>query len=88
MRPVLGGYCRCRIAAKRRQILQSTTGADQVAALTSGFVGLYQVNFVVPELPAGYLWRCGMVNSNLTVSIGRKTSFDGAGICVVLPGEQ
>jgi uncharacterized protein (TIGR03437 family) len=67
---------------------QSTTGADQVAALTSGFVGLYQVNFVVPELPAGYLWRCGMVNSNLTVSIGRKTSFDGAGICVVLPGEQ
>jgi hypothetical protein len=66
----------------------STTGAPQIAALTSGFVGLYQVNFVVPELPAGYLWRCGIVNSNLTVSIGRKTSFDGAGICVRLPGVQ
>lgn len=60
----------------------SATGAPQLAAMTTGFVGLYQVNFVVPPLPPGYQWFCGIVNSNLTVSIGVITSFDGAGICV------
>jgi uncharacterized protein (TIGR03437 family) len=65
-----------------------SAGTPHRAALTPGFVGLYQVNFVVPPLPAGYPWRCGIVNSNLTVSIGRKTSFDGAGICVQIPGTQ
>jgi uncharacterized protein (TIGR03437 family) len=64
----------------------SATGAPQLAAMTPGFVGLYQVNFVVPQLPPGYQWFCGICNSNLTVSIGVITSFDGAGICVRLPG--
>ena len=59
-----------------------TAGDPQLAAMTPGFVGLYQVNFVVPQLPPGYQWFCGICNSNLTVSIGKITSFDGAGICV------
>lgn len=62
-----------------------TAGAPQLAAMTPGFVGLYQVNFVVPQLPPGYQWFCGICNSNLTVSIGKITSFDGAGICVRFP---
>lgn len=59
---------------------------------TSGFVGLYQINFIVPPAPAG-LAACGFatiilppgaetVQSNMTVSIGSNFSFDGAGICV------
>jgi uncharacterized protein (TIGR03437 family) len=62
--------------------------APAFAGMTPGFAGLYQVNFVVPEIPPGYKWQCGAVRSNLTVSIGVKTSFDGAGICVRIPGEQ
>jgi uncharacterized protein (TIGR03437 family) len=58
---------------------------------TPGFVGLYQINFAVPQAPAG-LPPCvdattagpfaNVVQSNLTVSIGSAYSFDGAGICV------
>ncbi len=58
---------------------------------TPGFVGLYQVNFIVPPAPAG-LPPCvdaatvspyaNVVQSNLTVSIGSAFSFDGVGICV------
>lgn len=55
--------------------------------LTTGFVGLYQINFVVPKPPPGAL-PCTNGSSNLTVSIGAKTSFDGAGICVRIPGPQ
>ncbi len=66
------------------------------AGSAQGFVGLYQVNFVVPPPPAG-LQACsnldfiasgpvgGLVLSNLTVSVGSRVSFDGAGICVA-PG--
>jgi hypothetical protein len=59
---------------------------------TKGFVGLYQINFIVPTAPAG-LAPCvnngavaigGLaVASNLTVSVGSGYSFDGAGICVL-----
>jgi hypothetical protein len=61
---------------------------------TQGFVGLYQVNFIVPTPPVG-IQPCvdyGVmplagstgypVQSNLTVSVGSNVSFDGAGICV------
>lgn len=58
---------------------------------TAGFVGLYQINFVIPPAPAG-MPSCvdpltgglyaNVVQSNLTVSIGSDFSFDGAGICV------
>ena len=58
--------------------------------LTTGYPGLYQINFVVPGLPAG-LPPCAsgqgpnLVNTNLTVSVGGATSFDGVAICVLLP---
>jgi uncharacterized protein (TIGR03437 family) len=52
------------------------------AAITRDGVGLYQINFQVPAIPDGTA-PCGSgINSNLTVSIGRNASFDGAGICV------
>jgi hypothetical protein len=60
------------------------------AGLTSGYPGLYQINFVVPGVPAG-LPPCvpgegpGLVATNLTVSVGGSASFDGAAICVSLP---
>jgi len=54
------------------------------AGLTSGFVGLYQVNVVVP--PAQSVFPCGAgVVSNLTISVIGQNSFDGAGICVAPP---
>jgi uncharacterized protein (TIGR03437 family) len=58
--------------------------------LTAGYSGLYQINFVVPGVPAG-LPPCvsgqgpGLVATNLTVSVGGSASFDGAAICVSLP---
>ncbi len=58
---------------------------------TQGYIGLYQINFVVPRPPAG-LQPCvdfaiapgfaQAAQSNLTVSVGSAYSFDGAGICV------
>jgi uncharacterized protein (TIGR03437 family) len=59
---------------------------------TKGYVGLYQINFIVPPPPAG-LQPCvdnasdivaggSTTQSNLTVSVGSGISFDGAGICV------
>jgi uncharacterized protein (TIGR03437 family) len=58
---------------------------------TKGYIGLYQINFIVPPTPAG-LQPCvdtasivaygNYVRSNLTVSVGSNFSFDGAGICV------
>jgi len=61
------------------------------AGTTPGYVGLYQVNFVVPPVPAGtppcvdaskLPLGSNVVQSNLTVSIGGQFSFDGARICV------
>ncbi len=62
---------------------------------TQGFVGLYQINFVVPPPPAGLPLCLGTasvppgamtVQSNLTVSIGSNFSFDSAGFCVLPSG--
>lgn len=65
--------------------------APVFSGATPGFVGLYQVNFIVPPAPAG-LASCvdtttivpyaNVVQSNLTVSLGSIFSFDGVGICV------
>jgi len=58
--------------------------------LTPNFPGLYQINFVVPDIPAG-LSQCysyqgtNFVNTNLTVSVGGQNSFDGVEICVSVP---
>jgi uncharacterized protein (TIGR03437 family) len=61
--------------------------------LTPGYPGLYQINFKVPALQAGAI-PCAagvppppavsLATSNLTVSLGGATSFDGAAICVAL----
>jgi hypothetical protein len=64
------------------------------AGTTPGYVGLYQVNFVVPPVPAGtppcvdtsaLPLGSNVVQSNLTVSVGGAYSFDGARICVAVP---
>ena len=62
------------------------------AGLAPGNVGLYQVNFTVPQgtpngiahcaLPGSFAPGSNVPQSNLTVSIGGQFSFDGAGICV------
>src|SRR5271154_5875898 len=60
------------------------------AVLTLGYSGLYQINFVVPPVPAG-LPPCAsgqgpaLVKTNLTVSVGGITSFDGVAFCVLVP---
>ncbi len=64
------------------------------AGTTPGYVGLYQINFVVPAVPDGTS-ACvdasalppgtNVVESNLTVSVGGTYSFDGARICVAVP---
>ncbi|MBV6466012.1 MAG: hypothetical protein PGMFKBFP_01309 [Anaerolineales bacterium] len=52
------------------------------AGLVAGQVGLYQVSFTVPASGSVTACTASTVKSNLTVSIGRQSSFDGAGICV------
>jgi uncharacterized protein (TIGR03437 family) len=54
----------------------------QTARLKPGSVGIYELRFTVPELPAGATGCSSSIRSNLTVSIGRTTSFDGVAICV------
>jgi uncharacterized protein (TIGR03437 family) len=54
--------------------------------LTPGFVGLYQVNFLVIGPPSGILPCGGPVVSNLTITLIGAGSFDGAGICVDTSG--
>lgn len=46
------------------------------------FVGLYQINFAVPEPPAGVVPCSLLVVSNFTVTLVGPASFDGAGICI------
>jgi len=51
------------------------------ARLRPGSVGVYEVKFLTPSAPP--VAACGgAVRSNLTVSIGRTASYDGAAICV------
>ena len=73
-----------------------TAAVPLFAGATEGYIGLYQINFIVPPPTVG-LQPCAFsgvspdvvsgdfvsgVFSNLTVSVGSIFSFDGAGICV------
>jgi uncharacterized protein (TIGR03437 family) len=60
-------------------------GAGSAAAnaqMLAGSVGFYEATFTVPSLDSGTPNCSSTIRSNLTVSLGRATSFDGAGICV------
>jgi uncharacterized protein (TIGR03437 family) len=76
----------------RPAFVSAPTLAPTYSGLAPGYVGLYQINFVVPPGPTNGISRCASpgtflagtnpVQSNLTVSFGGTFSFDGAGICV------
>lgn len=72
----------------------NTTPVPLYTGTTPGTAGIYQVNFIVPPIPAGIppcvnpvqpVAAANVVVSNLTVSIGGVNSFDGVGICVTAP---
>lgn len=68
----------------------SLAPAPLYTGLTPYYPGLYQINFVVPSIPAGlppcYSYQgTNFVNTNLTVSVGGQNSFDGVEICVLVP---
>lgn len=54
------------------------------AGLSPGSVGLYQVNFTIPQPPPGTSACGGSLQSNMTVTITGVTSSDGGGICVAV----
>ena len=58
------------------------TPAPVFSGATAGFVGLYQINFIVPPAPPALPHCDNSIQSNLTVSVGSPFSFDGAAICV------
>ena len=62
------------------------------AGLTPNYVGLYQLNVTVPDLPKNALpcypasiFRGAQIDSNLTINVTGPASFDGVGICVEPP---
>jgi uncharacterized protein (TIGR03437 family) len=59
-----------------------STASPASAQLVPGAVGIYQLSFTVPTLPAGTPACGGSIHSNLTVSVGRAASYDGVAICV------
>jgi uncharacterized protein (TIGR03437 family) len=62
-----------------------TSSPAKSAQLQAGAVGIYQVTFTVPPLPDGTPACSSSIRSNLTIDIGRTTSYDGVGICVAPP---
>ncbi|HKW99019.1 MAG TPA: hypothetical protein VJN43_14865 [Bryobacteraceae bacterium] len=78
-------------------LLQPMPAKPVFVGLTPGFVGLYQINFVVPPAPAGLpacvdprtvgpgLSAFRFPFSNLTVTLVGFWSFDGVALCVATP---
>jgi uncharacterized protein (TIGR03437 family) len=83
-------------ALAAKPLPSSVTGFTPVfTGASKGYIGLYQINFIVPPPPAGLrpcvdpsatLINGNILQSNLTVSVGSIFSFDGAGICVTPAG--
>jgi len=64
-----------------------TSSPAKSAQLRAGAVGIYEVTFTAPSLPDGTPACSNSVRSNLTIEIGRATSYDGVGICMTPPVE-
>ena len=63
----------------------STLATPLFAGLPPKAIGVYQLNFAVPQTPAGAQFSlCDgtFITSNLTVTVLGATSFDGAQICI------
>ncbi len=58
--------------------------APDYAGMVEGTVGLYQINVTVPPFPESAPLCGGIVESNLTISVGGSASFDGVQICAAL----
>jgi hypothetical protein len=52
------------------------------SAFNADSPGVYRITFRVPPMPEGQPVCEGEVASNLTISLGRTASYDGAAICV------
>jgi uncharacterized protein (TIGR03437 family) len=72
-----------RVNASPSMLVPTSSFPVDGAQLRPGSVGVYDIPFLVPALPAGVAACSGAIRSNLTVNISRTTSFDGVGICVV-----
>ena len=78
--------------ASRPQMGKPPTAAAAFIGLTPKYVGLYQINVIVPDLPSDALpcypasrFNAIQIDSNLTINVGGPASFDGIGICVQPP---
>jgi uncharacterized protein (TIGR03437 family) len=76
-------------ALASRPQMADPVSAAAFAGLTPNYVGLYQLNVTVPDLPQNTLpcypasWvRGSPILSNMTINVGGPSSFDGVGICV------
>jgi hypothetical protein len=72
-----------RVNASPSMLVPTSAVPGDGVQLRPGAIGVYDVPFLVPALPAGLAACSSTVRSNLTVNISRTTSFDGVGICVV-----
>ena len=65
-----------------------TNALPAVVRLRAGAVGIYEVQFTAPALSMDAPLCSGAVQSNLTLTVARTSSYDGVGICVAPPVEE